>query len=207
MTLRVHGRKPVRCRGLSIAELLVSLSITSLLLTATMVAIDASFKAYADAAESASTQVSTRMVIHRVLSLVRTGTAQGPLTPSDAAAEPGLPTPTYSGTTTTSSWMKLYDRDLNELILEYVAADEMLYLETRPDGGGTPSRFPLLGGVTSCTFVLHWRQDPSTDYLPWLERGSMDMTVVPDTDAQMALEDGSTQAVRVVATTAPRRMN
>ena len=52
-----------RARGLSIAEMLVSLSITSLLLTATMVAIDASFKAYANAAESAAACNSVRTTI------------------------------------------------------------------------------------------------------------------------------------------------
>ncbi len=196
-------RLRARRRGLSIAEMLVSLSITSLLLTATMVAIDASFKAYAEAAESASTQVSTRMVIHRVLTLVRTGTAQGPLHVGDEDA--GLPAPTYNGDTVTSSYLQLVDRDLNLLTLIHVAADETLYLETTPPGG-TTVRYPLLGGVTDCTFILRRRRDVSTNYQWWLERGSMDMTVVPDTQATFALEDGTTQAVRVVASTAPRRL-
>ena len=46
--------KRSRSAGLSLVELLVSLAITAMLLTATMVAIDASFQAYAAAAESAT---------------------------------------------------------------------------------------------------------------------------------------------------------
>ncbi|MEM7576516.1 MAG: hypothetical protein AAF328_03490 [Planctomycetota bacterium] len=186
--------------------MLVSLSITSLLLTATMVAIDASFKAYANAAESASTQVSTRMVIHRVLSLVRTGTLQGPLTVDDHTAYgSGLDLPDFNGNLVTSSYMHLYDRDLNRLTLIYNEDEQMLYLETEPPGG-TAVQYPLLGGVTECEFVLRRRRDASTNYEWWLERGSMDMTVVPDTNATLELEAGQTSAVRVVASTAPRRL-
>ncbi|MCG8511438.1 MAG: hypothetical protein MI741_19665, partial [Rhodospirillales bacterium] len=65
-------------------ELLISLAITAMLLTATMVAIDASFKAYAAAAETASTQTATRMIVNRLLAMVRTSSAHGPL----EAAEP-----------------------------------------------------------------------------------------------------------------------
>jgi hypothetical protein len=202
-TRRNRCASDARRRGLSIAEMLVSLAITSLLLTATMVAIDASFKAYANAAESASTQVSSRMVIHRVLTLVRTGTLQGPLIPADEIT--GLPTPTYNGDTITSSYMQLVDRDLNTLTLIYVAAEEMLYLETEPLSG-TPTRYPLLGGVTDCKFVLRRRQDVSTSFEWWLERGSMDMTVEPDVDATLDLEAGQTREIRVVASTAPRRL-
>ena len=43
-----------------------------------MVALDASFKAYAASAEQASSQATTRMVTERVLQLIRTGTVQGP---------------------------------------------------------------------------------------------------------------------------------
>ncbi|MEM1445267.1 MAG: hypothetical protein AAGF84_04375 [Planctomycetota bacterium] len=184
----------------------MSLSITSLLLTATMVAIDASFRAYASAAESASTQVSTRMVIHRVLTLVRTGTLQGPLTADDHATYgSGLNMPDFNGNTVTSSYMHLFDRDLNRLTLIYEEDEQMLYLETEPPGG-TAVRYPLLGGVTDCEFVLRRRRDASTNYQWWLERGSMDMTVEPDTNATTDLELGQTASVRVVASTAPRRL-
>ncbi|MEM8781257.1 MAG: hypothetical protein AAGE65_00240 [Planctomycetota bacterium] len=194
-----------RRRGLSIAEMLVSLSITSLLLTATMVAIDASFKSYANAAESASTQVSTRMVVHRLLHLIRTGTEQGPLTiENHNEFGSGLDAPTIVGDTVTSSYMHLFDRDYNQLTLIFDEDRQTLFLET--DASGTPIRYALLGGVLDCTFILHRRQDVSTDFEMWLEHASIDMTVTPDAAAKLDLEEGQTQAVRVVASTAPRRL-
>lgn len=80
ITRRWRGRGPTdQARGLSIVELLISLAIVAMLLTATMVAIDASFYAYASAAESASTQTTTRLAVHRLNALIRTSTAHGPL--------------------------------------------------------------------------------------------------------------------------------
>ena len=83
------GRRPSFSRraGLSLMEMLVSLSIVAVLLTATVTALDASFYAYAAAAESASTHTSARLISHRLLTLIRTSTAHGPLEgalPTDA---------------------------------------------------------------------------------------------------------------------------
>ncbi len=198
-------RRSARRRGLSLAEMLVSLAITSLLLTATVVAIDASFHAYAAAAESASTQVSTRMVVHRSLNLVRTGTAQGPLTQLDHDTFGGtMPAPTISGNDITSSYMILTDQDGNRITLEYRAADDTLYYTT--DRTGTEVTQPLLGGVTACTFHLKRRRDASTDFIWVLERGSIDITVEPDVDATLGLEAGAGEPIRVITSTAPRRL-
>ena len=66
-------------RGLSLIEMLLALTIVAMLLGATMVAIDASFYAYASAAGSASTQTSTRLTVHRLLKLIRTSRAHDPV--------------------------------------------------------------------------------------------------------------------------------
>lgn len=199
---RVRSR--ARCRGLSLAELLVALAITAMLLTATMVAVDASFKSYAVAAESASTQVSTRMVVHRLMTMIRTGVAQGPLTSADEVV--GFPTPTYSGNNITSSYMIIEDNRGNLVTLEYRSADNMIYYTTEPVNGGTAVTQPLLGGVTSCTFRLRRRRDASTNFAWVLERGSVDMTVQPDADASLGLESGNSPPIQVVTSTAPRRL-
>jgi len=75
----VKRRRASRCRGLSILELMLALTISAMVLTATMAAIDASFKAYADAAEQASSQAATRMITHRLIAMIRTSNAHGPL--------------------------------------------------------------------------------------------------------------------------------
>jgi len=73
----IRGRP--RHRGLSLIEMLIALAIVAALLGATMVAIDASFYAYASAAGSASTQTTTRLTVHRLLKLIRTSRAHDPV--------------------------------------------------------------------------------------------------------------------------------
>ncbi|MDG1978790.1 MAG: prepilin-type N-terminal cleavage/methylation domain-containing protein, partial [Phycisphaerales bacterium] len=74
-TLR-RGR--VRRRGFNLVEVLIALAITATLLTATLAALDASFRAYQATTEEVSTQSIGRIVMHRMLTLIRTGTDFGP---------------------------------------------------------------------------------------------------------------------------------
>ncbi|MEO0477717.1 MAG: prepilin-type N-terminal cleavage/methylation domain-containing protein [Planctomycetota bacterium] len=182
--------------GLSLVEMLISLAITAMLLTATMVAIDASFQAYAAAAESASTQTSTRLVTHRLLSLMRTSTAHGPLLPETNV--------TLSGTTLTSYYIELIDPDGNLIRLEYDDVDDMLYVTVTPFGGSVATREPLLGGVTQCDFKLTRRLDDDGVWI--LDRGSIDFTVEPDADTSLAIEGDAAEPMRVIASTMPRKL-
>lgn len=194
---RHNSRTRTRRRlGLSLVEMLISLAITAMLLTATMVAIDASFQAYAAAAESASTQTSTRLVTHRLLTLMRTSTAHGPL-----LTETGV---TLVGNTLTSPYIELLDPDGNLIRLEYDATDEMLYVTITPFGGSVATKQPLLGGVTQCEFKLIRRLDDDGVWI--LERGSIDFTVQPDEDTSLAIEGDAAEAIRVVASTMPRKL-
>lgn len=185
-----------RSLGLSLVEMLISLAVTAMLLTATMVAIDASFKAYAAAAESASTQTSTRLVTYRLLSLMRTSTAHGPLQPTTGV--------TLSGTTLTSKYIELLDPDGNLVRLDYDSADEMLYVTVTPFRASTATRQPLLGGVTQCEFKLIRRLDKDGVWI--LERGTINFTVEPDEDASLAIEGDAAAPIRVVASTMPRKL-
>jgi len=202
-TRATYPRRPRRRRrslGLSLVELLISLSITAMLLTAVMVALDASFQAYASAAESASTQTTTRLVVHRTLTLVRTSTAHGPLAPDGSTTPPV----TLAGTSTISShYMDLVDPKGDLIRLEYDATDETLYITVTPYGGSVATREPLLGGVSACQFTLTRRLDDDGVWV--LERGSMDFTVEPDTDTSLAIEGDNTPPVRVIASTMPRK--
>ena len=185
-----------RCLGLSLVEMLISLAITAMLLTATMVAIDASFQAYAAAAESASTQTSTRLVTYRLLSLMRTSTAHGPLLPETDVS--------LSGNTLTSPYIELIDPDGNLIRLEYDSTDEMLYVTVTPFGGSVATREPLLGGVTQCEFKLVRRLDDDGVWI--LDRGSIDFTVQPDEDTSLAIEGDAAEPMRVIASTMPRKL-
>lgn len=195
---------PRRARGFSMIELLIALAITSALLTATAVAIDASFKSYASASELASAQAGTRMVVHRLLTLVRTSTAHGPLEP-DAAATPPV---TIDGSTIESNFLEMIDQTGRLLRVEYRAADEELWVLIDDDGdlafemGETQQ--PLLSGVTDASFFARRRMDQTGVWV--LERGSLDITVQPGRDNTLAIENGNNQPIRIVASTMPRRL-
>jgi len=189
-------RPPCLRPGVSLVEALIALAITAILLTATMVATDASFRAYATATEQASTQSSVRLVTHRLLSMVRTSTAHGPLDVGDGSGF------TIVGNTITSPWLALTDASGNIVRLEYHADQHLL---TYSVNGGAAQ--PILGGVTSATFVCQRRKDYSSEDDEWvLDRATMDLQVEADDDATLAIEDHRLPPVRLVASTMPRRL-
>lgn len=197
-----------RAAGLSLVEMLIALSITAMLLTATMVAIDASFQAYAAAAESASTQSATRMVINRLLTLIRTSTAHGPLLPDPTDDPPVVLL--ADKTTIQSYYIQLLNPQGDLIRIEYrdsthATNPNELWLIVDPAGGGPQEQQPIMGGVTSCTFYTHRRID--SDGVLVLERGSIDMTVVADDDASLALEGAELPPIRVIASTMPRKLD
>ncbi|MEL7485087.1 MAG: hypothetical protein AAFN41_12145, partial [Planctomycetota bacterium] len=63
-------------------ELLLALTIVSVVLTSALVALDASFRTYKSTTDSASTHVVSRLLIHRITAMIRTGTEFGPF-PAD----------------------------------------------------------------------------------------------------------------------------
>ena len=194
------GRKPrrgLRRRGITLMEVLVALPIIAMLLTATMVAIDASFRAYGSAAEEASTQAATRMVVHRLLTLVRTSTAHGPLT----AGEPGV---TLENGLLHSHFIELLDPDDNEIRLEWRSETDELWLIRTPWDGSPSTEQPILGGVREARFSSKPRRLRSGALV--LERATMDLTVEADPDATLPIETETRMPIRVFASTAPRKL-
>ena len=205
-TLNIEHRTS-RTAGLSLVEMLISLAITALLLTATMVAIDASFKAYAAAAETASTQTATRMVINRLLTLVRTSTAHGPLVQDLSDTPPVVLL--ADGNTIESYYIELLTPQGDPIRIEYRDASHPttpneLWMTIDPFDGGAQVVQPIMGGVTDAKFYIHRRVDD--DGVLVLERGSIDMTVVADEDNTLAIEGGDLPPIRVVASTMPRKL-
>ena len=219
-----HRRGPLgrsaRNRGVSLIELLIALAISAMLLTATAVALDASFRAYADAAEQASAQAATRMVVNRLLTLVRTSTAHGPLSAQSATTmqitDPDdgttlytatIPASTLSGNTTTGPYIELIDptgQDIKIVHLQYtnnvgVAKQELWMVNLT-----TQKSQPLIGGVTGATFSCLRRKDAEGLWI--LERGTMDLTIQPGADATLTMEHGHPTPIRVIASTMPRKL-
>ena len=200
-TTRIR-RAPARGsrRGFNIVEMLIALAITAVLLTATMVALDASFKAYQSTTEVASTHTISRMTIHRMQALIRMGQDFGPF-PND---------PTI--TTIESDFIEFATPDdpPQVMALEYDINDEALYIVLDP--GPDETRYVLLEGVipqydppTSTAeddrimpFTLEYEQGRH------LYRATIDLTVVPDDNMSVELDGNNVDVLRLVASAMPR---
>ena len=134
MTRRsVRARRSAR-RGFNLVELLIALAINAALLSATMVALDASFRAYQSTNEVASTHTIARLAMHRMQALIRTGTEFGPFPAS----------PTIS--VIESDFIEFMSDSGEVWAIEFVPEEEVLYIVHRP-GGDDEERYLLLEGV------------------------------------------------------------
>lgn len=215
-----HLRSAIsRQRGFSLIEMLVALAITSALLSASLAALDTSFKSYQVTSESASTHVVTRIVMHRMLSMIRVGTEFGPF-PTDvldpdqnpiimtiAADDPGTPDPAFIEFLSDFDPVS-GDRQITRIEVHKPTAGVdslvlMLIIEEHPGGGGAPVRHeqPLLNDVRAATFALEY------DVGPKLRKATIDLLVAPNDigdDVDIAL---NAPTIRLVASASPRNLD
>lgn len=206
-----HATSRRRAAGLSIVETLVSLALAGVLMAAIMVALDVSFHAYATAAETASTSSSSRLVMQRLMGMIRSGALHDAYDPDDA--DVSLEDPSVGPIHTVG--IQLYDYQGNLVRVWW----------TRPDGGlatdpgtlwytqGASTPAPLLEGVVAQIDAdttepyLFTLQSRASEGGLLLSRATVDLTVEPGADATLSLEahQGAGSAVRLVASTAPRK--
>lgn len=196
-------RRRGRCRrGFSIIEMLIALVITSTLLTATLAALDASFKSYKVTSDSASTHVVSRIVMQRLMAMIRNGSNFGPY-PANPIATPIIVsdwiefetiTDAASGSTRITTLSRQQSGEEWNLILT-VALYENGVLTTED------SR-PLITGLTELNFIMEY------DVGPVLKRVTVDMVVQPN-DLQDAAITADLEAptIRMVASASPRRLD
>lgn len=193
-------------RGFSLIEMLVALAISALLLTASLAALDASFRSYKVTTDSASTHVVSRIVMHRIMTMIRTGQDFAPF-PTDVL-DPQL-NPIVSNFI---EFISIDDPANNfrqitrlEAIADPNAQDGslMLQLVLENDVGGTITREerPLLRGLRDATFTLEYAIGPR------LSRATVDMTIMPnDGEAARLALDIDAPTIRLVASTSPRQL-
>ncbi|MBX3359362.1 MAG: prepilin-type N-terminal cleavage/methylation domain-containing protein [Phycisphaeraceae bacterium] len=207
MSTNLKGATGRRGRaGFSIVELLIALSISALLLTATLGALDAAWKSYKHTTESASTHVVSRIVIHRMLSLIRTGSEFGPYPADffDSAQNP-----------VTSNFIEFVSeedrlagvdritrierRDVAGRPGEYELWYVRLNSETLP--AAVESERPLLRGVREALFLLEYEPGPR------LVKATLDLTIEPNDDESIATGGQlDTPTIRLVASATPRQL-
>ncbi len=212
-------------RAFSIVELLIALTISATLLTATMVALDVMFKRYSAISDSAGSHVVARTVMHRMLSMIRTGSEFGPYPDDvlDSAQNPVSSTSiefvsaqnTAAGTRTLC---RLERRAAATVTLENVSTVQRgpfalwLVIESTTSQGTTTQERPLIDGVTAVSFNMLY------DVGPRLRRATIDLSIQPRssevgefdatrreyTERRMMQAQTTDQVVRLIASAGPR---
>ncbi len=167
-------------RAFSLVEVLVALVITGTLLTATLAALDTSFKSYKVTTEGASTNVVSRMVMHRMMTMIRTGEEFGPYPVDvlDSAQNPVNSTfiefqTFFDESSATQEIVRLERREASS---GANGPYELWYVHTTLVSGSVTAteERPLLTGVQNILFTLEY------DVGPRLVRATVDLTVKPN---------------------------
>jgi hypothetical protein len=201
--------------------MLVAVSISSVLLTATLGALNAMFKGYEQTTDSASAHVVARIAVNRILSMVRTGSDFGPY-PTDVLNSAQNPmnadyfeyvsARNASGVATQITRIELKFAGYDAPHRTWAPGEDPPALEFEPTGPGDlyvvlidPSTgdensFLLIGGVSNVVFTLEY------DVGPRLMRSTIDVTVNSAPQEDLDVATGAVpQNVRLVASAMPRR--
>jgi prepilin-type N-terminal cleavage/methylation domain-containing protein len=203
----VRATRTTLRRGFSVVELLIALMISSLLLTACLVALDRSFKSYEQTTESASTHVVSRLVMHRMLGMIRQGEEFGPY--PLGVLHPTIIDSDYvefvsfqdddTGERQVTRLSKVADPSLPGMfVLNYQRQDFV--------NGTLQAQFnhPLVRNVRDVKFSLEY------DIGPRLRQATIDMTIQPDdagNDPTHINGGMNGDVLRLIASTTPRRLD
>lgn len=214
-------------RAFSLIEMLIALAISAMVLVASLAALDATFKSYQATSEQASTHIVARMTMHRVMTMIRTGTqfapypadvldnTQNPLVDQDAIEFVSWTDPDTGDFAIT----RLERRDaapytVGETTYE-LRGPFVLWVEIHTFEGGVEDveEQPLLDGIENVSFTLEY------DVGPRLRRATMDLSVRTNSDVTYDVEgnDATVETtinlleeappVRMVASVSPRRLD
>lgn len=204
-TYQISNGRPTR-KGLGLFELLISLSITAVLLTATGVALDASFKAYRANQEIGDLTQRARLAMHRILTEVRSASDHQPSSDTLSIYQ--------SGIAVESKFLRIQLDDNTRVDYYYENGKLMRLLATRPNissswASDTPRVF--LDGLTESEFSFTLEPQRSLNSaragLPYdqLRRATIRMTVRDSATSATSTESAGKQAVTLVSSVVPRR--
>lgn len=189
-------------RGFSMIEVLISLTITATLLTATMAALNTSFKSYQVTSEGASTNVVARIVMQRLTAMIRTGDSFGPypvnpiLTPeltSDYIEFVSYRDPSTGTERITRLEKRDGDAETGPFELWYTLST---YVNGEYQG---EEEATLLVGLNDVVFTMEY------DVGPRLKRATVDLIIQPDDMQDLAVGSKlEAPTIRLVASASPR---
>ncbi len=184
-------------RGFNLIEMLIALTITATLLAAVMVALHASFMAYQSTTEVASTHTIGRLMMHRMLTLIRTGQEFGPfpINPQDSiVASNEIEFLTPNNDLIRLEWFEATDMThplanaLYAVINDGVPQVMLEGVIPQVDAGG----FPV------APFTLEYGLGRR------LHRATIDITLVPDDNMSVTIDGDNQERLRLVASAMPR---
>ncbi|MFG0258041.1 MAG: type II secretion system protein J [Phycisphaerales bacterium JB043] len=201
-------------RAFSLVEMLLALTISATLLTAALASLNSSFIQYKVVTESASTHVVTRMVMHRMLSMIRTGRDFGPF-PNDVLDTSQNPVVTdfiefvserdFNGGINRITRMEWRPPGAGETAgsIWYVLLDPAL-IDPMDSFAGVIDEHILLPGVRSMTVTMEYEIGPQ------LMQATLDMTVEPNDSRDLTIgavaDVANSDVIRLVASAAPRQL-
>jgi hypothetical protein len=198
-----HRRAPTRRRGVGLAEMLIALSISAALLTATAVAVDSAFKAYKVNQEQSDLTQRARLSIHRMTSLIRQTEVHAPYTPA-------LATQFSTGKTVSDTGVNMYDLQGNQVTFRYDSANKRVLAVVTPPSS-TAKSYPLCEGVESFSVKLEPMRSSksirSGGGWDLLRRVTILLTVKTNNSTALKGEGVGHQTVTISASVMPRRNN
>lgn len=192
-------------RGFSLVEMLIALAISAALLSASLAALDASFKSYQTTSEAASTHVVSRIVMHRLMTLIRTGKEFGPYPVDvlDPAQNPLVST--FIEFVSAEDHQGAGTRQITRIERRSEADGSLTLWHIRTEflNGTVVETFerPLITGLQEAMFTLEY------DVGPRLRRATVDLTITPNDLGDIAIGGVmDTPTIRMVSSTSPRQL-
>ena len=186
-----------RRRGFSLLELLVALAVSAMLLAAALVALDASFRAYRRTTEEASTHTISRLAMHRLVALVRTGVDFGQIPPNPLQEE------------IESDYLEVLTPDGRWVVVRWDGEGERLLVAVDAEDGTPGIAHELIGGVEP---QFHADGTPIRPFRLAFEDGwrvrrvTIDLSIKPDDDRSSAIESEPVPSIRLVGSASPRSL-
>ena len=189
----MNGRMITRARGQSMIELVIALAISALLLTATAVGVDASFKGYRINEEQSTLIHRARIAVERLTTVIRTTRDHAPDTATARASF-------AAGQTVTDSGIALFDNNNVQTIFRFDQPNSRVLAIV---GGQT---YVLADGVQKFQVKLEPMRSPESIRTGggWdlLQRATITLTLIPDSTVGPRLGG---QLVTLTASVVPRR--
>jgi prepilin-type N-terminal cleavage/methylation domain-containing protein len=189
-------RSRSRRRGVGLIELLIALAISATLLTATAIAIDASFKAYAVNQEQSDLTQRTRLAMYRMTSMIRQTKEHAPHNSGPAGQFSG-------GKVVDDTGIDMFDLSGKQICYRYDAANKQLLAVV----SGTPH--VLCEGVQAFNVRFEPMRSPTSIKTggAWdlVKRATVQITVKTTDKTSTKGEGVGDQTMTLSASVMPRR--